>query len=478
MTYEELKPAKLFSYFKKISDIPRGSGNEAAVARFVYDTAVSLGHDAVIDSANNVFVSAKASSGYEDHAPVMLQGHLDMVCEANKITKHDFMNDPIKLVLDGDELRADGTTLGADNGVAVAIMLCILDSDVPHPELECLFTSDEETGMTGMRTFDTSLAKSRRLINLDSAGEGIATVSCAGGVRSHINFPFDSDEIPDGLFPLTLEIGGLFGGHSGEDIHLGRLNAIATAARILWNAKKFCDIRIAEFEGGSRDNAIPRECSVSLAVSDKNAFISAVRETEEQIRCELVEDDSGFKVTLVESEKSKTYLSSRRSAELISLLETLPNGVHEMSRQVEGLVETSSNLAVVKKSKTGFEIIVLSRSSVESKLDNIQEKIECAALLAGSSCEHIGRYPGWDYTSDSSLQQLYLETYRKMFGKDASVMGIHAGLECGLLKGKLTDMDIISIGPNLNNLHSPDEVLSVSSFVRLWELVCMILEDA
>lgn len=478
MTYEELKPAKLFSYFKKISDIPRGSGNEAAVARFVYDTAVSLGHDAVLDSANNVFVRAKATVGYEDHATIMLQGHLDMVCEANKSTEHDFMRDPIKLVLAGDELRADGTTLGADNGVAVAIMLCILDSDIPHPELECLFTSDEETGMTGMRTFDTSLAKSRRLINLDSAGEGIATVSCAGGVRSHIDFAFDSDPVPVGYVPVTIEIGGLFGGHSGEDIHLGRVGAISAAARILWHAKKVCDIRIAEFEGGSRDNAIPRECSVSLAVSDKDIFIQTVRDMETQIRGELIEDDLGFTVSVSESEKRVSYLSSRRSDELIALLAALPNGVHGMSRQVEGLVETSSNLAVVRKSEAGCEIVVLSRSSVESKLDNVQEKIECAAALAGSSAEHTGRYPGWDYTSGSSLQQLYLDTYRKMFGTDASIMGIHAGLECGLLKGKLTDMDIISIGPDLKNLHSPDEVLSVSSFVRLWELVCRMLKTA
>lgn len=475
MPYHDLKPEKVFSYFKMLSDIPRGSGNEAAAARFVADTAKKLGYQADMDEANNVFVTAPATPGYEDHAPVMLQGHLDMVCEANRGTEHDFLTDPIELVLDGDLLRANGTTLGADNGVAVAVMLAILDSDLPHPALECLFTTEEETGLTGMRTFDASKAKARRLINLDSAGEGEATVSCAGGVRSHITFSAEKTPVEAEESVVRLEISGLAGGHSGEDIHLGRYGAVSVMARILYAASKACTIRIAAIEGGSRDNAIPRECTVTAAVSDRAAFMNASAAEIDKITAELIPDDKGFR-TVFTDDTAEEALSASRTLDLITLLRNLPNGVHGMSRQVPGLVETSSNLAVIKPDTNGFAITVSSRSSVESKLDDMQARVECASIAAGASVTHDSRYPGWDYLEGSPMQQLYLDTYKELFGKDARVIGIHAGLECGLLKGKLPDMDMISIGPDIRNLHSPDEVLSVSSLTRMWDLVCAMLK--
>lgn len=476
MTYSELKPEKVFSYFKQISDIPRGSGNEAAAARFVCETAKKLGCTAEIDEANNVFVCTEATPGYEDHAPIMLQGHLDMVCEANRDIKHNFLTDPIELVLDGDILHANGTTLGADNGVAVAVMLAVLDSDIPHPALECLFTTCEETGLDGMRAFDVNKMSARRLINLDSAGEGEATVSCAGGVRSHIDF--DAKMLPvTNESVVSVEIGGLFGGHSGEDINLGRIGAVSAMGRILYAASGICKFRIVSIEGGSRDNAIPRECVVKVAVKCKDEFISSVRDEEAKIRSELVTDDERFKVTILDS-SAENALSAERTMQLITLLRNLPNGVHGMSRQVNGLVETSSNLATVHPIENGWEIVVSSRSSVESKLDDMQNRVECAALAADASVEHTSRYPGWDFLEGSPMQQLYLDTYKELFGKDARVIGIHAGLECGLLKGKLPDMDIISIGPDIKNLHSPDEMMSVSSLARMWELVCAMLKNA
>lgn len=477
MTYEELEPKKVFDYFRKISDIPRGSGNEAAAAEYVMKTAQSLGHEASIDNAGNVLVRAKASAGYENHAPIMLQGHLDMVCEANRGIKHDFTKDPIEFILNGDLLTANGTTLGADNGVAVAIMLALLDSDVAHPELECLFTTEEETGLSGMRGFDASCLKSSRLVNLDSEGEYEATVSCAGGVRSHIYFDSDKEEAPATYSTVTVEISGLFGGHSGADVNLGRTGAVSAMARILYSASHSCDIRVSEIVGGNRDNAIPRECHATVAVDNAEQFISAVQAEEAKIRSELVSDDSGFKVTTVEANANE-FMSNRRSLELIALLKTLPTGVRAMSRSVEGLVETSSNLAVVRKTEEGFEIVVSSRSSVESKLDDMQNIIECAALLTPSKVEHTGRYPGWDYTEGSAMQQLYLDSVKNLFGIDAKIIGIHAGLECGLLKAKKADMDMISIGPDVKNLHSPDEVLSVSSLTRLWNIVVEILKNA
>lgn len=477
MQYHKLQPEKVFSYFKMLSDIPRGSGNEAAAARFVADSAEKLGYRANIDAANNVFVTAPATSGYEEHAPIMLQGHLDMVCESNRGTEHDFLHDPIELILDNDILHANGTTLGADNGVAVAIMLALLDSDVPHPALECLFTTEEETGLNGMRTFDASKAKARRLINLDSAGEGEATVSCAGGVRSHITFPSDEESIDTNESILKLEIGGLAGGHSGEDIHLGRLGAVAVMARILYTASKACTLRIAHIDGGSRDNAIPRECVATVAVSNRSAFEKAVSAEVAKITAELTSDDKDFRVAICPDTATKAA-SVHRSTELITMLRNLPNGVHGMSRQVPGLVETSSNLAVIKPNQNGWSITVSSRSSVESKLDDMQARVECAALTAGTSVTHDSRYPGWDYLEGSPMQHLYLATYKELFNKEAHIIGIHAGLECGLLKGKLPDMDMISIGPDIKNLHSPDEVLSVSSLARLWELVCAMLKNA
>lgn len=483
MKYEELKPEIIFDMFRKISEIPRGSGNESAVGEFVMKTACDHGHSAVRDGSGNVFVRANATPGYEDHEPIALQGHLDMVCEANASVGHDFLRDPIKLMLNGDLLTADGTTLGADDGCAVAIMLSILSSDdIPHPQLECLFTTEEETGMGGMRGFNPGWLRSKRLLNLDSAGEFEATAACAGGVRSHIFFPLNGmTELKDGYSVFLVSLGGLFGGHSGEDINLGRKGAVATLARILYCAAKQCDLEIASYEGGSRDNAIPRECSAVAAVPCEQAecFIHAIRAEEEKIREELVADDCGMMLDTVATDPDgKLFLGTADSKKFISLLRTVPNGVHSMSRDVDGLVETSSNLAVVRRVGDEAEIVVSSRSSRGSQLDDLQNRLECAAQLAGCRITHTDRYPGWDFTKDSGMQKLYLDAVKRMFGVDAKIIGIHAGLECGLLKDKKPDMDMISIGPDIKNLHSPDEVMSVSSFARLYELVKLILSLA
>ncbi|MBO7403618.1 MAG: beta-Ala-His dipeptidase [Clostridia bacterium] len=477
MTYGELEPKTVFSYFKQLSDIPRGSGNERAAAEFVCNTALSLGHEAEIDAANNVFIRAKATPGYEDRAPVMLQGHLDMVCEANRGTVHDFLTDPIELVLSGDELRANGTTLGADDGVAAAVILSILATpEVPHPALECLFTTEEETGLNGMRSFDAAKPKARRLLNLDSAGEGVATVSCAGGVRSHIHFRAERAPLEDPAV-LTVEITGLAGGHSGEDIDLGRKNAIVSLTRILYAASKASTFRLVSFAGGNRDNAIPRECAATVSPADPAAFRAAAESEIAAIAKECIPDDAGFRAVFG-TDRAEAALTSASTASFLSLLSNLPNGVHGMSRAVPGLVETSSNLAVVQACEDGFEIVVSSRSSVESMLDWMQNRVECAAQPAGAAVEHISRYPGWDYLEGSPMQKLFLETWRECFGTDAKVVGIHAGLECGILKGKIPDMDMISVGPDIRNLHSPDEVLNVKSLARMYTLVCAMLKKA
>ncbi len=476
MRYEELEPASVFSYFKQLSDIPRGSGNEREAGLFILNTARSFGHEAELDAAGNVFVRAAATPGYESKDPVMLQGHMDMVCEANRGVDHNFLRDPIELILNGDELRANGTTLGADDGVAVAMMLALLASDLPHPELECLFTTEEETGMGGMNGFDPAKVKARKLINLDSEGEGVATVSCAGGIRSNVILPIETEDLPSGWSCLKLEIGGLAGGHSGGDIHLGRTNAIVLMARLLFGARRECGIRLCRVAGGNRDNAIPRECEAVIASPDPDGTRSYIDAMRNVFRNEMVPEDHGFSLT-VSCTAGEPVLTEDRSAALLAVLCNLPSGVAGMSRTVPGLVETSSNLAVVRQKESACEIVVSSRSSVESRLDEMTARVDAATLLTGAAVIHRGRYPGWAFLEGSPLQKLYLDTYRSLFGKEAAIIGIHAGLECGVLKGKIQDMDIISIGPDIRNLHSPDEVLYASSLTRCWALVTEMLKN-
>lgn len=476
MICNHLNPKEVFYYFEEISRIPRGSGNEQAVAEYVEAFAKARGLFVIRDKNNNVFVRRPASHGRENSPAVVLQGHLDMVCEANSNVVHDFTKDPIQLLLDGDILRANGTTLGADNGVAVAIMLALLDSDTfSLPELECLFTTEEETGLAGMTSFDASVVKGRLMINLDSAGEGEATVSCAGGVRTHITFPADKLPLSDEYTAARMKLSGLAGGHSGEDINLGRTNAIAAAARILLMANDEAAIQLVSVNGGSKDNAIPRECEVVFAANDLEGAKEAILREYHNMKLSLAEEDMAFTVAV--SDVSGVTESMSGGMELLRLLNIIPIGVHTMSRGVPGLVETSSNLGVVKTEGDGVYITVSSRSSVSTELDYMQKQIESAAVLAGAlTMEHKSRYPGWEFTRGSSLQQLYLRAYRDLFGTEARIIGIHAGLECGIFKQKVPDMDIISIGPVIKNLHSPDETLSVSSLERLYTLLLEMLK--
>lgn len=476
MICSNLKPQAVFHYFEEISGIPRGSGNEQAAAEYTEAFAKARGLFVIRDGHNNVFIRKPASAGREDSPTVVLQGHLDMVCEANSDVTHDFTKDSIHLKLDGDILSADGTTLGADNGVAVAIMLALLDSDnLSLPELECIFTTEEETGLAGMTNFDASVVKGRLMINLDSAGEGEATVSCAGGVRTHITFPADRLPVPDGFTAARVKLSGLAGGHSGEDISLGRTGAISAAARILSVAEKAADVKIISINGGSKDNAIPRECEAVFVTNDYETAKTAIIREYNNMKSSLAEEDRDFSIEVSGVSGAAGFISQWR--ELLYLLNIIPVGVRTMSRSIPGLVETSSNLGVVKTDETSVHITVSSRSSVFTELDYMQALMESAAALAGNTTvEHKSRYPGWEFIHGSALQQLYLDAYRDLFGTEAKIVGIHAGLECGIFKQKVPEMDIISIGPDIKNLHSPDETLSVSSLERLYALLLEMLK--
>ncbi len=480
-TYKENKAvfAPVLHYFREIAKIPRDSGNEEAISAYVEAFARERGYFCRRDEANNVFIRREAAPGYAEHAPVVLQGHMDMVCEANADVQHDFLHDPIEILENGDILTANGTTLGADDGVAVAMMLALLDkSDLAAPAIECIFTTDEETGMSGMRAFDPSVVTGRRMINLDSAGEGEATVACAGGVRTLLTCKPDRVPLTDTESVWKLEITGLAGGHSGEDIHLGRVMAAMAMARIASVLDEKCGIRLVRIDGGSKDNAIMRECTMVFAASAEKD--TTLRDTFANIRDtimgELVEADRGCAITMTAASDEWQPMTKASSDRVLYLLRSLPVGVREMSRQIPGLVETSANCGIVRTSLETVEITVSSRSSVESKLDDMEDRLRALGILAGVAVEHWNRYPGWAFRDGSALQSVYLDTWKTLFDRDARVLGIHAGLECGLFIEKVPDMDIISIGPDVRNLHCPDELVTISSMERLYALVLTMLE--
>ena len=465
-----IEPERVFYYFEELSAIPRGSGNEEAAAKFVESFAKDHGLDVIRDEANNVFIRKGATTGHDGAPAVLLQGHLDMVCEKNEGTDHDFLRDGIKLILDGDTVSADGTTLGADDGVAVAIMMAILEDDTcVHGPLECLFTTGEETGLGGMKTFDKSLIKAKYMLNLDSEDDDRATVSCAGGVRTDFAF----DEIPKepANSAVTLKVTGLAGGHSGGDIHLGRTNAIKYAFSLL---EGLTGVKIISVDGGSKDNAIPRECRIVFTCDDAREAPSVIEDNADA-KGALSKEDSGVKVYAEYARGEFHAFAEKYSRGVISLVSALPFGPLAMSEEVPGLVETSSNVGIIKSGDDFVKITSSSRSSVSSSLDGIEATFISLAEKCGAKATHRDRYPGWAPTRDSELQMIYRDAYSDLFGSEPLIVGIHAGLECGLIKEVLPDLDIISTGPNAKDIHTPDETLSVSSTGKIYRLTREIL---
>lgn len=480
------KPERFFRFFEDISQIPRGSGNEKAISDHLVAFAEERGLEVYRDEENNVLIKMPATKGYEDRGAVVLQGHVDMVCEKNNGVEHDFLRDPIKLRLDGEYLKACGTTLGADNGVAVALMLALLDGELEeHPAYECLFTTNEEVGLTGAYAFDYSKLSGRSLINMDSEQENCAVVGCAGGIRTDINGYVGRFDIPEGYSLISVEIKGLMGGHSGENINSGRANANKLMGRVLAEAAKLSDIRIVEMSGGSKENAIPRECSARLAVSDKDAVLAKIDAISSEISSELCDDDRMFELvaTELESSEDSKAMGKNASRALISFINVIPNGVLEMSKDIKGLVEFSRNLGVVKVEDGKLRMVLSSRSALESQLDESVTQIDCLKEMLDvcamgeiiASTDHYSRYPGWRFAKNSPLCDSFIRSYEKLFGVKAEVKIIHAGLECGIISSRVPDMDIISIGPNMKDIHSPDETLDLRSCERFFATVREII---
>lgn len=477
-TLSALEPRPVWSHFAELAAIPRPSKQEARVAAYVESVAAARGWSVRRDAAGNVVVGVPATAGSERAPVVVLQGHLDMVGEKNRDVAHDFDRDPIRPRVVGEWVHATGTTLGADNGIGVAAALAAAgDPAVPHGPLELLFTVDEETGLTGARDLDPAIVTGRILLNLDSEEDGVLFVGCAGGTDSILDLAAGRSA-PSSREAVRLEIAGLRGGHSGINIHENRGNALKLAVRILAAAvDRGIRIEVASLRGGSKHNAIPREAEAVIAIGDggRRRFETVVAGMTDAFRTELEGVDDGLVVRVADAPPPQRVLGAADSLRLVRLLLALPHGVLAMSRDIPGLTETSSNLAVVQADGDRIRVVTSSRSSVAASLEHVLASIRAAAELSGAGVETADAYPGWKPDLRSNALATVREVYREHWGKDPHVTAIHAGLECGLLGGKIPGLDMVSFGPQIEGAHSPDERVHVPSVARFYGALAEVL---
>jgi len=476
---KNLQPESVWSYFYEISQIPRCSGHEERIIEYLKEFASENNLEYKTDKAGNICIKKKAYKGFESRPGVVLQGHVDMVCEKNRDTEFNFMTEPIRLTKDGDWIKAEGTTLGADNGIAVAMAMAVLaDKNVKHGPLEALFTVDEETGLTGATNLDPSIVDGRVLINIDSEEEGIIYIGCAGGITTIGKIETELQAVPSGRDIFTLRISGLRGGHSGADIHEGRGNSIVMGARILHGITKETDIIMIGAEGGDKHNAIPREFSAVFAVRtpDKDKVLNIVEEYKKILVSEYGDIEPGLTVDIDNTGAGRGGALTREDSEkIISTLFILPHGVIGMSRKLPGLVETSTNLAAVHLDGGNVTILTSQRSSVMSALDHIAEKVRTMLENAGADITLEGQHPAWEPDPDSKILKTFKDVYRKITSSEPEVTAIHAGLECGVLGEKFPGMEMISFGPDMEDVHTPGEKLSIPSVQRTWNFLLEVL---
>lgn len=472
-----LDPELVFNYFEQISQIPRGSGNEKAISDFLNDFGKNLGFETIQDDHLNIIIRKPATKGYENCPGVILQGHMDMVCEKNKDTNHDFTKDPIKLRIEDDMIYATGTTLGADNGIAVAMGMAVLASnDIEHPAIELLVTSDEEAGMTGAMNLDGSLLKGKYILNLDSEEEGFILVSCAGGTTALAKLPTKYTNADSNKQALIVDVKGLLGGHSGMDIIKQRANSNKLMGRLLNMLD--VDFDLAHVSGGSKNNAIPREaeCVILVNKDDVAKTKESISKIADVFKHEFRTSDPGLTIECSETTADKVFDCDCKN-KVIKMLNIMPNGIQSMSMDIEGLVESSTNLGVVTTtdSEVSFESAV--RSSVGTLKKEITNRMNLLCDALDSKFETRSDYPAWEYVKDSKLEQIGVETYEKLTGKKPTIMALHAGLECGLLLEKIPNAEAISLGPNMFEVHTPNEHLSISSTKNTWEYLLAILKS-
>lgn len=475
------QPETVLKFFEKICSIPHGSYHTEKLADYLTEFAKERKLKTVRDDAGNVIIFKKASQGCSDAAPLILQGHMDMVLEKNANVTRDLERQPIQLVCENGVLHARGTTLGGDDGIAVAMMLAILDDDtMHHPDLECVFTTNEEVGMLGADALDTSCLKGRRMLNLDSESEGIFTVGCAGGAEQIITIPFVRK--PRSGMKLAVKISGLRGGHSGSCIGLGRANADILMARLLYRLIRKAEVRLIDIEGGTKDNAIPRECSAELLLSskvDQQMISRQISRTLKEFNTEYAETDPDIDIEYSWTDLSliETQAVSRTTTKkIVRFLMAAPNGLIETAPNDKNMPQTSLNLGILHTDDSGLTAVWLVRSSINSQKKFIMNRLDSLASLIDAQIRTEGEYPAWEYTSHSALRDLMSDIYEKMTGRKPEIEITHGGVECGLLAAKMDGLDCVSIGPDMEGIHTPDEQLKLDSVERVWEFVRSVVE--
>ncbi len=477
---ENLEPKKVFYYFEEICSIPHGSGNLDGISSYLARFAKDRGLFHVRDASNNVIIVKEASAGYESVPPIILQGHMDMVAVKKNDCDIDLEKDPLRLNVEGDLIRAEGTSLGGDDGIAVAYILAILDSeDIMHPRIEAVLTTDEEVGMEGATAIDLSMLRAKRMLNIDSEEEGILLTSCAGGMRTDCHIPVTRETDQGGIF-LKVSVGGLLGGHSGTEIDKEHSNAIKLLGITLQQVHSKIPFRLADINGGEKDNAIPREASavVCIAKDNRNDFIEELKRIETEEKNEKKSKEKHLCIKAEEAECSAESVMDNNSTDrVLAFLVLLPNGVQAMSADIEGLVETSLNVGILRTCDS--EVIASSaiRSAIETAKHKVNLQLQTLTKTFGGYTETHGEYPGWQFDPESKLRSDMVRIYRELFGKEVRVEALHAGLECGIMISKIPGLDCVSFGPDIFDIHTTEERLSISSTARMWDYLLEILKS-
>lgn len=476
-----LQPESVFHFFEEISRIPHGSGNVGQISDYLKEFAEKRALFSVQDSLGNIVIVREAAPGYEEEAPYILQAHMDMVAVAAQGYDIDMKKEPLRLKVEDGKVYAEGTSLGGDDGIGMAYCLALLDTaDLSMPRLEVILTVDEETGMDGAKALDLSMLCGNRMINLDQEEEGVFTTSCAGGARVEVDIPLTKEQSPQqGMERLTVKVGGLLGGHSGVEIDKGRGNANWLLGAILCGLSLRYDIRLVSMQGGLADNAIPREAEAEILIreADREEILSFLEEDEKKRKEEFRETDPGFTVEKLfhNGIVSETCYTRASTANALACICKLPNGIIAMSQDVEGLVETSLNLGVMYLEEENLHLQYAVRSSIDQAREELCRHMSRTAGQEGAKALVKNAYPGWAYRKDSPLREKMVQVYERMYGKPPVLEAIHAGLECGILAGKIADLDCVSIGPDLENVHTAQERMSVASVGRVWEFLVEVL---
>ncbi len=472
---ENIEPKSVFAFFEELCQVPHGSGNTKEISDLLMNFAKERGLEAYQDSLNNVIIIKEATPGYENAEPVMLQGHMDMVCEKAPDCRKDMQKEGLDLVVEGDTIYAKGTTLGGDDGIGVAIALALLDAkDIPHPRLEVVITVDEEIGMLGaIGMSDLSMLKSKKMINLDSEQEGVFTVSCAGGNVTKCTLPVTREEY-DGE-AITITVGGLKGGHSGVEIDKGLGNAVKLLARVLYGISVDTQMRIISVEGGKKDNAIPRKAKAVILVKSMEKADKICRRIEEELKNEYKTTDPEVYV-LAEKGGEGIPLDEDSTKRVTAFLNSAPNGIQAMSADIDRLVQTSLNVGILTTNRDKVSAAFCVRSSVDSQKYELTHRLKCLSEALGGKAEASGDYSGWEYLKESPLRELMREVFIKQYGYEPKIEAIHAGVECGIFSGKIPGLDCISIGPDLTEIHTSRERLHIASVKRLWDMILEVLK--